>query len=170
MLSRPGERPRQRLDLRAPITEALEFLRPSFDEKRVALEATLDARPAFVLGDHSELEALFINLLLNAQEATPPAGTVRVTVAVTDDAVTASVADTGPGIPAEQADRIFEPFFTTKPQGSGLGLTICAGIAAGHRAKLRAVNDPGGGALFTVEFIPAPLAADAVPNEVATQP
>jgi signal transduction histidine kinase len=61
-------------------------------------------------------------------------------------------------------EHVFDPFITTKSRGSGLGLTISAGIAAAHRAKLRAINRPGGGALFQVEF---PLATPAAaPKEV----
>ena len=77
---------------------------------------------------------------------------VEVEVAATDRSVVVAVADSGPGIPPERLRQLFDPFFTTKARGSGLGLTISAGIAAGHRAKLRASNRPAGGALFTVEF------------------
>jgi two-component system sensor histidine kinase AtoS len=70
------------------------------------------------------------------------------------------VTDTGPGIPPELLDQIFDPFVTTRQRGSGLGLTICAAIAASHRAKLRAANRHGGGAIFTVEF-PGAAAVEA---------
>jgi two-component system nitrogen regulation sensor histidine kinase GlnL len=168
MLSRPGERPKQRIDVRASLAEALEFLQPSFEERRIRLEADLGAQAALVLGDHAELEALFVNLLLNGQEAASPGGLVRVVLRNTEETVTVSVADSGPGIPPEHLERIFDPFFTTKARGSGLGLTICAGIAAGHRAKLRAVNEPGGGAVFTLD-IPAALLADPAADEVKTR-
>ena len=76
------------------------------------------------------------------------------TTSLTDSGQTTGVqvSDSGPGIPADLLDHVFDPFVTSKPRGSGLGLTISAGIAAAHRAKLRASNPPGGGALFTVEF------------------
>jgi signal transduction histidine kinase len=163
--SGPGERPRHRIDLRVSLLEAVEFLKPSFEERRIALEADLGSQPSLVLGDHAELEALFVNLLINGQEATPSGGVVRVVLRVEGETVMVSVSDSGPGIPPEHLGRIFDPFFTTKASGSGLGLTICAGIAKGHRAKLRAVNEPGGGAVFTLE-IPAALIADPAPDEV----
>jgi signal transduction histidine kinase len=72
---------------------------------------------------------------------------------------TVTVADTGPGIPPELLERIFEPFFTTKQRGSGLGLAISASVAQAHGARLRALNEPGGGATFLVEFPFAPLTA-----------
>jgi signal transduction histidine kinase len=77
---------------------------------------------------------------------------VSVEVTVSGKATVVHVVDSGPGIPAELLEHVFDPFVTSKPHGSGLGLTISAGIAAAHRAKLLPSNLPGGGALFTVEF------------------
>jgi PAS domain S-box-containing protein len=151
-LSQPSDRPKQQIDVRVPLGEAVEFLKPGFDEKRIAVCFYPGSLPRFVLADHNELEQLFINLLMNAYEATPPDGTVAIEVSGVEEHVIVGVADSGPGIPPELLERVFDPFYTTKQRGSGLGLTICAGIAAGHRAKLRAANRPGGGALFTVEF------------------
>lgn len=151
-LARPGDRPTQRLDLREPVQEAVDFLRPSFEEKRIALAVELGPEPLPVLGDHADLESLFINLLTNACEATPPDGRVTVAVAADGERIGVVVADSGPGIPPEARDRVFDPFFSTKRRGSGLGLTICAAIATAHRAKLRADNHPTGGAVFTVEL------------------
>jgi signal transduction histidine kinase len=105
-----------------------------------------------VLGNHPELEQLFLNLLLNAHEVTPGGGTVSLDVTRTDTHVAVTVADSGPGIPPELLERVFEPFFTTKARGSGLGLAISAGIAQAHGARLRAANRSAGGAIFTVEF------------------
>jgi signal transduction histidine kinase len=144
------------LDLRGPLTDALEFLQPALDEKSLTTTVALGDEPVTVLGNHAELEQLFLNLLLNAREATPGGGAVSIDLLRADGHVTVAVADTGPGIPPELLERIMEPFFTTKPRGSGLGLAISAGIAQGHGARLRAGNRAGGGAVFTVEF---PLAA-----------
>jgi PAS domain S-box-containing protein len=151
-LARSAGRSYQPLDIRAPIVEAAEFLQAAFDEKSVRLILDLGHEPRFVLGDHGEIEQIFINLLMNGHETTPPGGSVSVELAVSEAHVCVTVTDTGPGIPAELLDQIFDPFVTTRQRGSGLGLTICAAIAAAHRAKLRAVNRLGGGAIFTVEF------------------
>lgn len=151
-LSRPGERPRHPLDLRAPLGEALEFLRPAFDDKGVTLAAHAPDDVCIILGDHAEMEQVFLNLIMNAQEATPAGGRVDVELARTHQHVRVVVADTGPGIPPELLERVFDPFFTTKDHGSGLGLAICAGIAQAHGARLRVENRPGGGAIFSLEF------------------
>jgi PAS domain S-box-containing protein len=151
-LSRATDRPPQRLDIRAPILEAAEFLQATFDEKRVGLTLDLGPAPRFIIGDHGEMEQLFLNLLMNGHEATPPEGSVSVALTATDTCVTVTVADTGPGIPPALLEQVFDPFFTTRQRGSGLGLTICAAIAAAHRARLHAANRPGGGAIFSLEF------------------
>ncbi|MBI2014409.1 MAG: PAS domain-containing protein, partial [Candidatus Rokubacteria bacterium] len=162
-MARPGERPVHALDLRAPLGDALEATRPAFNEKSIVVSTATGPRPCLVLGDHAELEQLFLNLLMNAHEATPPRGMVRVELAVGAARATVAVVDTGPGIPNELLDRVFDPFFTTKQRGSGLGLAICASIAQRHGARLRAGNRPTGGAAFTLEFplavTPAPVSA-----------
>ncbi|PYM90548.1 MAG: hypothetical protein DME04_22390 [Candidatus Rokuibacteriota bacterium] len=161
-LSSPGERPRHLLDLRAPIGEAIEAMGPAFKEKNVVVSAAPGQSPCMILGDHSELEQLFLNLLMNAHEATPPGGMVRIELAVRADHATVAVVDTGGGIPAEILERVFDPFFTTKERGSGLGLAICSSIAQTHGARLRAANREVGGAAFTVDFplaVAAPVSA-----------
>jgi signal transduction histidine kinase len=87
---------------------------------------------------------------------------VTLELAARAEHATALIADTGPGIPPELLERIFDAFITTRKRGSGLGLAICARIAGAHRARLRAANSAGGGAVFTVEFplltgVPAPV-------------
>jgi len=158
-LAHPGRRPAHTVDLRVPLGEALEFMQATFDEKRITVAAGLGETPCRVLGDHQNLEQLFLNLLMNAHEATPPGGSLRVAVTQEAQQITVTVADTGPGIPPELLERIFEPFFTTKQRGSGLGLAISASVAQAHGARLRALNGPGGGATFLVEFPFAPVTA-----------
>src|SRR5206468_4153563 len=120
-LSRPGERPHHPIDLRAPLGDAIEAMRPVFAEKSVVLSAATGQSPCTILGDQSELEQLFLNLLMNAHEVTAPGGMVRVEVATTADRAIVAVVDTGPGVPPELLERVFEPFFSTKERGSGLG-------------------------------------------------
>jgi signal transduction histidine kinase len=155
-LSRPAGGPRHPVDVRLPLAEALELVQPTLEEKGLTLAATLGTQPCVVLGNHPELEELFLNLVLNAHDATPGGGSITVELTRTETQVTVSVADSGPGIAPELLERVFEPFFTTKARGSGLGLAISAGIAQAHGARLRVHNRPAGGAVFNVEF---PLAS-----------
>jgi len=158
-LARPGGGPHRVLDLRAPITDAVELLRPRFDEKRITTRWTLGQHRREVLGDHAALEQLFLNLFINALEAMEPGGILTVRLRRSEGRMSVDVEDTGPGIPEEFLPRIFEPFVTTKRQGSGLGLAICASIANAHRARIHAANKSGQpGAVFTLEF-PAEVVA-----------
>ena len=161
-LAHPGRRPEYAVDVRAPLAEALEFMQATFDEKSVTIDASLGDTPCRVLGDHQNLEQLFLNLLMNAHEATPPGGALSIAVTREAEHVTVSVGDTGPGIAPELLEKIFEPFFTTKQRGSGLGLAISAGVAQAHGARLRAANRPGGGAILSVQFPPAPVTAPVI--------
>jgi PAS domain S-box-containing protein len=162
-LSRPAGAPQHPVDVRVPLGDAIELVQPMLQEGGKRLVATPGSEPCVVMGNPLELEQLFLNLLLNAHEATPVGGTVAVEIARADRQFTVSVADSGPGVPPELQERIFEPFFTTKARGSGLGLAISAGIAQAHGARLRATNRPGtGGAIFTVEFPAAPVVSAVV--------
>jgi PAS domain S-box-containing protein len=95
----------------------------------------------------SQLNQVFMNLLVNAAHAIPERGRITVRTLQDDAHVTVEVADTGSGIPEEHLDRIFEPFFTTKPvgKGTGLGLSLSYGIVQKHggRIEVHSVVDQG---------------------------
>jgi two-component system, NtrC family, sensor kinase len=100
----------------------------------------------------SELNQVFMNLLLNAAQAIPERGTIRLETATDGEWVRVRVCDSGPGVPSEVRAHIFEPFYTTKPvgQGTGLGLSISHGIVTRHGGRIEVDNLPAGGACFTV--------------------
>jgi signal transduction histidine kinase len=158
-LAKPSERPHVRIDLRAPVGEAIEVMEPTFAEKGVRIVVNLPHDPVHVVADHDGLKQLALNLLMNAYEATPASGTVVADIRRESDEVMLTVVDTGEGIAPELLERIFEPFVTTKPWGTGLGLAISAGMAAMHGGSLRASNTTGGGAQFTLSLPLAPAAA-----------
>ena len=91
------------------------------------------------------------NLILNALQASPSGGRVRVNARVENERLSVSVTDEGPGVPAEQRERIWEPFFTTKQRGTGLGLAIVRKRIeeAGGEARL-APQRAGEGARFVL--------------------
>ena len=110
-----------------------------------------------VLGDYSQLQQVFINLILNAEAAmldTNNGGTLSITTQKVNGIVRASFADNGPGITEENLKRIFDPFFTTKEvgKGTGLGLSVCHGIITEHNGKIYAKSKEGSGATFIVEL------------------
>jgi two-component system NtrC family sensor kinase len=100
----------------------------------------------------SEINQVFMNLLLNAAQAIPEHGTIRIVTEVVGDHACVRIIDSGPGIPDDALPHLFEPFFTTKApgKGTGLGLSISHGIVARHGGRIEAANLPGGGACFSV--------------------
>jgi PAS domain S-box-containing protein len=157
-LGKPSDRPRVRVDLRGPIAEAVDLLKPLLAENATKLVVKLPAEAVVTVADHDGLKQLVLNLLANAQEATPANGTITVELATEPSAAVLTVTDSGDGIPSELLERIFDPFMTTKQQGTGLGLAISAAMAAVHGGTLRAANSPGGGACFTLTLPLAPVA------------
>jgi signal transduction histidine kinase len=107
--------------------------------------------PLVVPGNAVTLGQLLLNTVLNACEAQPGGGEVRVSARREDSHVVIEVADRGPGIPAADRARIFEPFYSTK-QSTGLGLSVCHAIVSAHEGELAAEDRDGGGALFRIRL------------------
>jgi signal transduction histidine kinase len=101
-----------------------------------------------------KLEEVFLNLLINAMEASAPGSEICLRSYRQDASVIAEVSDRGAGIAAENLDRIFDPFFTTKEvgKGTGLGLAICFGIMEMHGARIEVESSPGSGTTISLIF------------------
>ncbi len=100
----------------------------------------------------SQLNQVFMNLMVNAAQAIPEHGTITIRTGHVDDRVWISVTDTGCGIPPENLAKIFDPFFTTKPvgKGTGLGLSLSYGIVEKHGGRLEVSSKQGEGTTFTI--------------------
>ena len=100
----------------------------------------------------SQVNQVFMNLLVNAAQAIPEHGTITLRSGCVGDQAWISISDTGNGVPPELMTRIFDPFFTTKPvgTGTGLGLSVSYGIVAKHGGHIDVQSEPGQGATFTV--------------------
>lgn len=117
----------------------------------------LDPKLPEVIADYSQMQQVFINIILNAETAILEAhngGTLTVTTKKVNNSVKVSFTDSGPGIAKENLNRIFDPFFTTKEvgKGTGLGLSVCHGIIAEHGGRIYARSKLGNGATFVVEL------------------
>jgi signal transduction histidine kinase len=114
------------------------------------------------MADRVQLQQVLMNLMLNGIEAMQgTAGELSIKSQLADDGqLLISVADTGVGLPAENADRIFDAFFTTKSQGTGLGLAITRSIVRSHGGRIWATSNSGHGATFKFT-LPSRLAAVA---------
>lgn len=111
-----------------------------------------DVRPFPV--DAELMERVFVNLLLNAAQASPPHGVITLKTRQVDGLVEISVIDMGSGIDPKHRESIFNPFFTTKRDGVGLGLAIVSKIVDGHHGRLMVESEPGSGSVFRV-ILPA---------------
>jgi signal transduction histidine kinase len=118
------------------------------------LELRLELPPGLpaVAGSLRHLQQVFLNLLQNAAQATPPGGHITVSGRADGDFVRLAVRDDGRGIAPEDLDHIFEPFFTTKDvgQGTGLGLAVTYSIVKRHGGRIEVESEPGKGATFVV--------------------
>ena len=105
-----------------------------------------------IMGESSTLGSAFMNLCVNAFDAMPKGGTLRIHTFAEARSVCLLVVDSGEGIPAEILHRVTEPFFTTKPpgRGTGLGLSICYAIVAEHNGRIEVDSAPGEGSVFRI--------------------
>ena len=101
-----------------------------------------------------QLNQVFRNILLNAIQAIPDQGVIRIITGSERDGVTLRIQDNGIGIAPHNMGRIFDPFFTTKPVGSGtgLGLYLAYGIVNKHGGRISVISEPGKGTAFTVHL------------------
>ena len=104
----------------------------------------------FVAGE--KLSQVFLNLILNAIDAVPKRGTISLHIKKLDNAMRVTVADNGPGIPAEEREKIFTPFFSSKEGGTGLGLSISRKIIESYGGEIAFSECEEGGACFTVSL------------------
>ncbi|HEV3467953.1 MAG TPA: ATP-binding protein [Pyrinomonadaceae bacterium] len=141
------------VDLNRVLEDTLQLLEPQLRHSRVELAREYGADLPPVYGNAGKLQQVFTNLLLNARDALPDGGTVRLRTACEDcDAVTVEVADDGIGITAENVARIYDPFFTTKGvgRGTGLGLAVSYGIVQEHSGHITVESAPGRGTTFRI--------------------
>jgi PAS domain S-box-containing protein len=160
------EEPFVGLDLDQVIRDALAMTHPRWEEKRlkagIPLELELDLKPVpVVMGRPAELNEVVTNLILNAIDAMPQGGTLRLRTRSQDRHVVFTVTDTGIGMTEAVRRRIFDPFFTTKgEEGTGLGLPVSYSIVKRHGGDIRVESRPGGGSTFTV-VLPVGTPADS---------
>lgn len=174
-LSRPGKDPNHRepVDLNRLVEEVVLLVGKDLARKRVRLEVQLMHRP-FARVNPAQIQQVLINLLINARQAMPDGGTVRLKLAVDSGGRLAelSVTDHGTGIAPDDLRRIFEPFFSTKTSpdasglgGTGLGLAVCRDIIEAHHGRIRAESRLGQGSTFTVLLPTCPSTA-----QIASRP
>jgi signal transduction histidine kinase len=137
--------------------EALLLLRAEARQRSIRIYKTWPGDLPVVEVDGAQIKQVFLNILLNALQATPPHGAIEVRLHAGHESVIAEIHDQGEGMAAEVRAQLFTPFFTTKPKGVGLGLSISQRIIEGHRGAIRVTSQPGLGTLVRIEL---PLRAE----------
>ncbi|HEY2858756.1 MAG TPA: ATP-binding protein [Terracidiphilus sp.] len=145
-------------NLNQVIRDTLSLLEHQFKTAQIDVNLELTESLPSIHGNAGKLQQVFLNLLLNAKEAMPGGGRLRVTTLVNGH-VEAIVSDSGSGIAPEHMKRIYDPFFTTKTmpapgakRGTGLGLSVSYGIIHEHAGKIHVESAVGAGTTFHVEF------------------
>lgn len=144
----------QTLDLEKLLKDTLRLAENQVRMSGIKIELQVTENLPSVHGDGQKLQQVFLNLLLNAVDASAKGGKIQV-IALPDgqsDNVAIKVVDYGHGIPKHVQSSIFDPFFTTKAKGkgTGLGLSVSQGIVAKHGGKITVSSDEGSGSIFTV--------------------
>jgi len=167
-------------NLNAAVEKVLTMIRPTFD-RSIDIRTELSGTLSSVEGNAGQLEHTLLNLCINARDAMPGGGTLRIETrnvtlsepeacgpaeAPPGEYICLSVSDTGVGIPSGNLPRIFEPFYTTKEagKGSGMGLAMVYGIVKNHGGWIDARSEPGRGTTFRILF-PASQDKPAAPGE-----
>ncbi len=156
--------PGEQVQLGDVVRDAVELIRSDIDHRAarrapsLRIEVSMPSLPP-VKGSVADLRYVFLNLLLNARDAMPRGGTVRVRGRHQGRQVIVTVEDEGMGIPDAHLGHIFRPFFTTKgSRGMGLGLSMAADVMSRAGGTITAANRSTGGAIFTLTFLAWPLA------------
>ncbi|MGM0538309.1 MAG: two-component system sensor histidine kinase NtrB [Thermodesulfobacteriota bacterium] len=155
----------ERLDMQSVITSGLELLEHKFQEKKINVSSQVGN--VQIIGDREKLEQVFINLFLNAIEASPEGDCIRIQSTIDNhpdqSTIHLHIRDNGPGVPKDFLREVFKPFFTTKSKGTGLGLSIVQRILEAHGGSIQALNLNPRGAAFVVT-LPLRRTHDENPN------
>lgn len=150
---RPGAAKPRDVQISELLGYVITLTQKQLTERGIHVKTELPADLPAVTGVSSQIQQVFINLILNAYDAMPTGGSLRITARARNGGVEVLFQDTGRGISREQRSSIFEPFFSTKEGGTGLGLTVSYNIITAHGGTLELVPEHGKGACFRV-FLP----------------
>jgi len=151
--SKPKEPQKTRCNLLDVLEKTLLLILPQAHTHRVEIQKEIPPNPLWVKVDVDQIRQAFMNVCINAMEAMPQGGVLRISVRENKkDNVMVRFSDTGKGVPKEVRTRIFEPFFTTKERGTGLGLFIAHRIITQHGGEIALTEGDRGGSTFTISL------------------
>jgi signal transduction histidine kinase/FixJ family two-component response regulator len=151
---RPNAIAPQEVNLSDLLTHVLGLMSKQLEERSIHVRNEVPANLPPIHAVNSQIQQVFINLILNAYDAMPNGGELRITARAVRDGVEFMFQDSGPGVPSGESRNIFEPFVSTKEGGTGLGLTVSYNIVTAHGGTLELISTREPGACFRV-FIPS---------------
>ena len=143
--ARPTEPRLQTLSIEKVLDRALQLGAGELERRRLDVERRVAPGLPELVADPDLLAQMVLGLLTNAAEAVGEDGRIELRVEPRGEALLLDVADSGPGVSLEDAERVFEPFFTTKDTGTGLGLAMTARIVETHAGQIQVVHGAGAG-------------------------
>jgi two-component system NtrC family sensor kinase len=143
-------------DLNKILQDTLSLVTKQAQFLNITVATNYDPQLPPVMANKSELEEVFMNILINAVQAMQERGTITITTrhSAPDNSVEVLITDTGCGVPPDKIDQLFHPFFTTKEsgQGTGLGLSIAYGIITSHHGSISVESEVGKGSTFKIRL------------------
>jgi len=155
--ARRRESSKECVDINDVVPKALELMVYELKTSNIEVVTDLTHGLPKVMADFHQIQEVFLNIILNAEQAMTEAnsgGKLCIKTRKVKGYIRASFTDDGPGIPADQLDKVFDPFFTTREEkgGTGLGLSVCHGIVTEHGGRIYAKSKVGKGTTFFVEL------------------
>ena len=139
----------EKLKIDEVIGESLKIFEPHFEPGKIKVIKEFAHLPE-IMGDREQLLQVLNNLILNAIQAMPEGGELKLVTKEAAPGIAIEVSDTGHGIPREHLKKLFDPFFTTKYGGAGLGLSIAHSIIDGHKGSIEVKSEVGKGTTFII--------------------
>ena len=154
------------IGLHQVLTEVIEFSEQIIEQAGIEISVYMDTSDILIMADAEMIKQIFLNVILNAQQAMPEGGEISIMTRLAPESpleprvrlAEIILQDAGPGIPAADRSRIFDPCFSTKENGSGLGLAIVHNIVSEHNGLITVDNAPQGGMEVSISL---PVAQDA---------
>ena len=152
--SRPREVRRAPTDLNAVAGEVVRTLNYDIEEKSIQLQLLVE--PLIIEADEQLLRQALFNLVLNAVQAVPAKGVIRIRASRrNNEEAFIEISDNGPGVPPRHRAEIFKPYFTTHAEGTGLGLAVVQQIVLAHGWEIECLPNEPAGALFRIAHVKA---------------
>lgn len=150
--ARPSQSTKVKFKLAPVIESILEFMSNELRQRGIQVLKNLADPPPSLVANSDQIKQALFNLILNAIQAMPNGGALRITLEETEAEVILSIEDSGQGIDDAVKSKIFDPYFTTKAKGSGLGLSVVKRVIRDHGGRIEVQSTIRKGSVFTLRF------------------